>query len=359
VTASHSSRNDDAGPERAGVVAWSGELTTSRLHDLLAESRRCLADAGGRLDLTAVSRVDTLVALTLIDAWGGALPPRVTINPALGGAFDSAQRALTSAVPRRRSAETHPAAPSPGHSSPVYALMLASHSAALLAHPGRLRLKELARAVAVTGYDGLWITAIVGVLIGIVISYLGVLQLAQYGAETLIVQVIGMGILRELGPVLAAIMIAGRSGSALAAELAGMRISQELDALESLGINLYDRLVIPRVIGLTIATPLLTAVADMAGLLGGTFAIEQTVNLRMAEFFLQMPIQVPLAELTIGIGKAFAFGATVSIVSCYYGLRARPDTASLAAHTTSAVVASVVGVLVLDATFAVLLHDVG
>lgn len=354
-----SARNADALRVPAGGVAWSGELTTSRLHDLLAESRRCLARPGGRLDLTAVTRVDTLVALTLIDAWGGELPAAVTINPALGAAFEAARSALASAAPRRRAAEVGGAAPSPGHAAPVYALMLASHSAGMVAHPRRLRLRELARAVAITGYDGLWITAIVGVLIGIVISYLGVQQLAQYGAETLIVQVIGMGILRELGPVLAAIMIAGRSGSALAAELAGMRISQELDALESLGIDLYDRLVIPRVIGLTIATPLLTAVADLAGLLGGTFAIEQTVNLRMAEFLLQMPSQVPLVELTIGIGKAFAFGATVSIVSCYYGLRSRPDTSSLAAHTTSAVVASVVAVLVLDATFAILLHDVG
>jgi phospholipid/cholesterol/gamma-HCH transport system permease protein len=168
-----------------------------------------------------------------------------------------------------------------------------------------------------------------------------------------------MGILRELGPVLAAVVIAGRSGSALAAELAGMRISEELDALESLGIDLYDRLVIPRVIGLTISTPLLTAVADMAGLIGGTYAIQHAVNLRMAEFLLQMPSQVPLAELTIGIGKAFAFGAAVSTVSCYYGLRSRPDTTSLATHTTAAVVTSIVCVLLLDAAFAILLTDVG
>jgi phospholipid/cholesterol/gamma-HCH transport system permease protein len=312
------------------------------------------------LDLTQVARVDTLVALTLIDAWGGDVPSAVAINPQLRAAFDAARLALAPAPLQPRAAvEARRASPSPGHASPVYALMLVKHCAGILVHPRRFRWGELARAIAVTGYDGLWITAIVGVLIGIVISYIGVQQLAQYGAETLIVQVIGMGILRELGPVLAAIMIAGRSGSALAAELAGMRISQELDALESLGINLYDRLVIPRVVGLTVSTPLLTAVADVAGLLGGTFAIEQAVNLRMAEFLLQMPRQVQLIQLTIGIGKAFAFGATVSIVSCYWGLRSRPDTASLAEHTTSAVVASVVGVLLLDAAFAILLHNVG
>lgn len=342
------------------VTSWSGELATSRLEQLLAEAKRCLANPRGRLDLGAVTRVDTLIALSLLDAWGGTVPAHVTVPKNLEPTFDAAQRALAGAAKHRRTA-TAPrrTLPSPGQPAHAYALALGSHGAAMLTHPRRLRASELARAIAVTGYDGLWITAFVGVLIGIVISYLGVQQLAQYGAETLIVQVIGMGILRELGPVLAAVMIAGRSGSALAAELGGMRISEELDALESLGINLYDRLVIPRVIGLTLSTPLLTAVADMAGLIGGTYAIQHAVNLRMHEFLLQMPSQVPLAELTIGIGKAFAFGAAVSIVSCYYGLRSRPDTTSLAAHTTSAVVASIVSVLLLDAAFAILLTDVG
>lgn len=341
------------------TVVLRGHVTTSSVYQLQSVFKKHPSLPAIHWDLSQAERLDSLVALVLVHHWGSALPAHLEAPAGIRAQLDEA-RASIAALPAKQTYDGAYSGERAGlESGRRFAQRVLAALLRMLVGRGRFSWDQLVRVLASAGFEGVFVILLVGFLIGIVVSYLGVLQLASYGAEVLIVQVLGMGILRELGPVLAAIVLAGRTGSAIAAELAGMRISEELDAYQALGIDLIERLVVPRVLGLFIAAPLLTAFADFAGLLGGILAIQQATDIRILEFVLEMPHQVPVAELWVGLGKAFAFGAAVALIACFYGLRASPDTTSLARTTTAAVVASIVSVLLLDAFFAILLHNVG
>ena len=203
------------------------------------------------------------------------------------------------------------------------------------------------------------ITALVGFLVGVTLSYLTSRQLKAYGADVFIVNILGIGVWRELGPMLAAILIAGRSGSAMTAQLGVMRVTQELDALSVMGISHTARLVLPKVLALALAMPLVTVWTCLVMLAGGMLAARAELGIDPLQFLRALPGSVPASNLALGLGKSVGFGALIAFVACHFGLRVKPDTESLAAGTTASVVSSITAVIMLDALVAVLFSDVG
>ena len=209
------------------------------------------------------------------------------------------------------------------------------------------------------GATALPITALVGLLIGIVLAYLTSQQLRQYGAETFIVNILGLSLIRELGPVLAAVLIAGRSGSAITAQIGVMRVTEELDAMRVMGIPHGFRLVMPRVLALAIAMPLISMWTSMAALFGGMIAADLSLDISPSYFLSALPRAVPLSNLWLAMSKSAVFGILIALIGCYFGMKVKPNTESLGRGTTSSVVTSITIVILVDALFAVLFKGVG
>ena len=229
----------------------------------------------------------------------------------------------------------------------------------LIRYPARGPWREISANIFRAGYQALGITALVAVLIGIVLSFLSSQQLHTFGADIYIVNILGMSIIRELGPLLAAILVAGRSGSSITAQIGVMRVTEELDAMLVMGMPHGFRLIMPKVIALAIAMPLLVIWTDVMALFGGMLAA--TLELKLApEYFVQkLPDAVPLANFWIGLGKGFVFGALIALVACHFGLRIKPNTESLGYNTTVSVVTAITMVILADAVFAIVFKSVG
>jgi phospholipid/cholesterol/gamma-HCH transport system permease protein len=174
-----------------------------------------------------------------------------------------------------------------------------------------------------------------------------------------IVNILGMSIIRELGPLLAAILVAGRSGSAMTASLGVMRVTAELDALAAMGVSLSLRLILPKVVALCIAMPLLVLWTDSIALIGGAMAANLELGISVRQFLLKLPLVVPVMNLYIGLMKGVVFGLFIALIACHFGLRIKPDTESLGHETTNSVVASITLVIVVDAIFAIIFRGVG
>jgi len=230
---------------------------------------------------------------------------------------------------------------------------------ALARRPRDTPLRELSAGVFRAGVAALPVTMLVGFLVGIVLTYLSALQLKRYGADLLVINIVGVGVVRELGPMLASIIAAGRSGSAMTAQLGVMRVTEEIEALQVMGVSVITRLVLPKVIALAIALPLVTFCTDLAALAGAMLVSRYTLGIAPEAFLEALPRAVETVNFWIGIGKSAAFGFAVAFVACHYGLRVLPNTDSLASGVTRSVVAAITFVIILDAIFAILLRNVG
>jgi len=209
------------------------------------------------------------------------------------------------------------------------------------------------------GATALPITALVGFLIGVVLAYLMSQQLRQFGADAFIVNILGISLIRELGPVLAAILVAGRSGSAITAQIGVMRVTEELDAMQVMGIPKGFRLVLPRAMAMVVAMPLLAVWTTLAALLGGMLAADLVMGLTPAYFVNALAKAVQLSNLWLAMGKSAVFGIMIALIGCHYGLRIKPNTQSLGEGTTASVVTSITMVILVDALFAVVFKGVG
>jgi phospholipid/cholesterol/gamma-HCH transport system permease protein len=209
------------------------------------------------------------------------------------------------------------------------------------------------------GATALPITALVGTLIGVVLAYLTAVQLRQFGANAYIVNIMGVGLIRELGPMLAAILIAGRSGSAITAQLGAMRVTDELDAMSVMGISHSFRLVMPRALALAVAMPLISVWTTLCGLAGGMMASDLSLGITPRYFINSLPEAVQIGNLVLNVGKSVVFGILIALVGCHFGLRVKPNTQSLGEGTTASVVTAITVVILVDALFAVLFKDVG
>lgn len=229
----------------------------------------------------------------------------------------------------------------------------------LVRNPARGPWRDVSGHLYRMGATALPITALVGFLIGVVLAYLMSLQLRQFGAESFIVNILGISLIRELGPMLAAILVAGRSGSAITAQIGVMRVTEELDAMRVMGIPHGFRLVMPRTLALALAMPLISLWTTLAALAGGMLAADVAMDISPAYFVQALPAAVKVGNLGLAMAKSVVFGAFIALIGCHWGLRVKPNTQSLGEGTTASVVSSITMVIIVDALFAIAFRNIG
>lgn len=222
-----------------------------------------------------------------------------------------------------------------------------------------IRFKEIAYEINESAIKAIGIVALTSFLIGLVVAYQSAFQLKLYGANIFIVDMLGISILRELAPLITAIVIAGRSGSAFTAQIGAMKITQELDAMKTMGFDPFAFLVLPRVIALMIAMPLLIFVADMMGILGGMLVSNIDLNITPGLFLDRFREVVDAKHFFIGIIKGPFFAFLIASIGIYRGLVVKDDTQSIGFNTTKSVVESIFAVIVCDALFSIALTNLG
>lgn len=317
-----------------------------------------------------VERFDSAGALLLWQVWGRQYPRQLQIRPEHRRVFA-----------RLEAADREPPAEGAPPRSPLEILIVLGsmtlqvrhHVQAFLVlvgqlvldilhiirHPGDLPGREISANIYKSGVLAMPVTALVGILIGVVLSYLSALQLRQFGADTFVINILGLGIIRELGPMLVAVLVAGRSGSAMTAQLGVMRVTEEIDALATMGVPRSLRLVFPKVVGLGVSMPLLVLWAIFNALLGGMVAAQLQLDISYGFFIETLPRAVPVANLWIALGKGVLFGMAIALVACHFGLRVKPNTDSLAANTTASVVSAITLVIFIDALMAIATRTIG
>jgi phospholipid/cholesterol/gamma-HCH transport system permease protein len=225
--------------------------------------------------------------------------------------------------------------------------------------PSRLVIGETIRQVHATGAAAIPIVAMVCFLMGIVLAYQSARQLEQFGANIFMVDLVAMSILRELGVMLAAIMVAGRSGSAFAAALGTMKLNEEVDALRVMGLNPNEVLIIPRILGLMIALPLLTVFANAAGLLGGAFIGATVLDITAFAFTERLAVAIDVNDALVGLSKAPVFAFLIAVTGTLRGMQVSGSAEELGRLTTVAVVQSIFLIIVADAIFTVVYSRIG
>ena len=228
-----------------------------------------------------------------------------------------------------------------------------------LAAPWRIRWKAVASHMETSGVNALPIVGLISFLIGIVLAYQGAEQLARFGAQIFTVNIVGVGVLREMAILLTAIIVAGRSGSAYTAQIGAMQVNEEVDALKTLGLDPMEVLVMPRVIALSIVLPLLAFYADMMGVLGGAVMASATLDISISQFVLQLRDAVDGWDLFVGLVKAPVFAFIIATVGCFEGFRVTRSAESVGHATTRSVVEGVFLVIVLDAMLSIFFQIVG
>ncbi len=224
-----------------------------------------------------------------------------------------------------------------------------------LKRPSLIRWHALIHSLEQDGFRALPITGLLAFLLGFVIAYQGAEQLRQFGANIFVVDLVGISLLREIAPLIVAILIAGRSGSAYAAQIGAMKVTEELDAVRTLGLSPIHLLVIPRICALVIALPLLTVYADVLGVAGGSIIASSQLNVSVTEFVARFEEAVALRHFFIGIAKAPFFAIIVAVVGCYQGFQIRGSVDDVGRRTTMSVVQSIFLVIVFDAFCSIVL----
>jgi phospholipid/cholesterol/gamma-HCH transport system permease protein len=226
-----------------------------------------------------------------------------------------------------------------------------------LRHPHLIRYRSIGAHILETGARALPIIAISAFLIGVVVAYQSVVQLQKFGADIFIVDMIGISLTRELAPLITAIVVAGRSGSAFAAQIGAMKMTQEIDAMKTMGFDPFTFLVWPRVIALMIVMPLLIFFADMVGILGGMIIAATQSHLSFTEFIHRLQGALALKHYLIGIAKGPFFAFLIAFVGTYRGFQVSMNTESIGQYTTKSVVNAIFLVIACDALFSVLLTE--
>jgi phospholipid/cholesterol/gamma-HCH transport system permease protein len=230
---------------------------------------------------------------------------------------------------------------------------------AVIRHPSRFRGRAVVRQMELVGVSALGIVGLMSFLIGIVIAQQGAAQLAQFGAEIYTINLSGRLALRELGVLMTAIMIAGRSGSAFAAQLGTMKLTEEIDAMRTIGVSPIEALVIPRFLAAVLMMPLLGFYSAVMAIIGSAFIADLTLGIPFNSFLLRINEVVPAYDLWVGLVKAPVFGLIIAISGCYQGMQVEGNAEEVGLRTTMAVVQAIFMVIVLDAFFAVFFSEVG
>lgn len=352
--------------------AWTAAgLTSKGVWDALTAQLQGLGDAAGApagWSLEQIGKLDHLGAQVLWNHWGRNWPAQLQAEPSQRAVLETVAKFSADPPKPRKSDWTEPFIV-----LGTRVLRLVDHLKGLVRLIGQLLLdiirlvrrphegpwRDLSGHLFHIGATALPITALVGFLIGVVLAYLISQQLKQFGADSFIVNILGISLIRELGPVLAAILIAGRSGSAITAQIGVMRVTEELDAMRVMGIPRGFRLVMPRALALAVVMPLISVWTTIAALLGGMLAADISMDITPSYFINSLPAAVEVANLTLATAKSVVFGVLIALIGCHYGLRVKPNTESLGQGTTASVVTSITVVILVDALFAVLFKSVG
>ncbi|QXP83252.1 MlaE family lipid ABC transporter permease subunit [Methylococcus sp. Mc7] len=225
--------------------------------------------------------------------------------------------------------------------------------AGCVARPARFRWRPILYNLRRAGFDALPIVGLLSFLLGIVVAYQGADQLRQYGANIFVADLVGLSMLREFAPLITAIIVAGRSGSAYAAQIGTMAVTEEIDAMRTLGIAPLELLVLPKIVALMIALPLLTVFADALGVFGGMLMAREQLGVGYGEFLDRFVKTVGVAAYGVGIGKAPVFAAIIAVVGCFQGFQTKGGADSVGRQTTRSVVQSIFLVIVADALFSI------
>ena len=346
-----------------GTVRFAGDLSLARIGDLPDRLERA---SGGvtAVDLSGVERIDT-VGAWIVHRFAARNNAQVT------GLEPDAQVLFDQVVAADHPAPARPPAPAPFNRvlgeigdavvltfSTLYGLLgfLGATTIAfvnVLRHPSRFRYNATVQRFEVVGVAALGIVGLMSFLIGIVIAQQGAVQLRQFGAEAFTINLVGRITLRELGVLMTAIMVAGRSGSAFAAQLGTMKLTEEIDALRTIGVSPMEALVVPRTIAAILLMPLLGFYASVIALIGGGLLTWVTLDIPPVTFIQRIREVVPITDLYIGLIKAPVFGAIIAVAGCFQGMLVEGDAEQVGRRTTAAVVQAIFLVIVLDAFFAV------
>jgi phospholipid/cholesterol/gamma-HCH transport system permease protein len=364
--ADYTAETDEAG---ALTLRLHGPLLVSSIA-VLDHRLRAMSEPVARIDLSAVEEIDTVGAWT---TWRMAELHGATIV----GASEKASRLI--AAVRSPTSGSHAASQRP----PVVQRVTASVGKSmvewgdgmlgllgflgalilsfgtLLRHPSRFRIKALVRQFELVGVSALGIVGLMSFLVGIVIAQQGAVQLRQFGAEIYTINLTGRLSFRELGVLMTAIMVAGRSGSAFAAQIGTMKLTEEVDAMRTIGVSPMEALVVPRVLAAMLMMPLLGFYAALMAIIGGAFISSMTLEIPFLTFLSRIQEVVPRHDMWVGLIKGPVFGVIVAIAGCYQGMRVAGNSEEVGLKTTVAVVQAIFMVIVLDAFFAVFFTEVG
>jgi len=229
----------------------------------------------------------------------------------------------------------------------------------VLWHPSKIRIKETVYHIHQSGFNALVIIAMTSFLVGMVIAYQGAVQLEKFGADIFIVDTVGISIVRELGPMITAIVIAGRSGSAYTAEIGAMKITEEIAAMRTMGFDPYNFLVLPRIFALVISLPLLIFFSDIVGIFGGMVASQMQTGISFDQFISRLNEVLGVEHYILGMIKGPVFAFVIAAIGCFRGFQVSDNTESIGLHTTASVVNSIFLVIAFDALFSVIYTELG
>lgn len=358
--------------ERSGertVIRFLGRLTLARMGSL-PDRLGALATPGCIIDLGKIERIDTIGAWVVhkfAEAQGATI----------AGAGPDAQRLLQLVANSGEDVQVRPETPNPivqvlgqvgsavaeagrtmvGLVSFLGAIIL--ELLTILRHPSKLRLNAVIHRFELVGVNALGIIGLMSFLIGIVIAQQGAVQLAEFGLQSMTVNLVGIASARELGVLMTAIMVAGRSGSAFAAQLGTMKLTEEIDAMRTIGVSPISALVIPRLAAAILMMPLLGFYATIMAMVGGGLFCWGSLGIPPATYVDGLQGSVRLIDMTVGLVKAPVFGLLIALTGCYQGMQVQGDAEQVGLRTTAAVVQAIFLVIVLDAFFAVFFTAIG
>lgn len=354
-------------------IRVTGRMTVARAAALEAGLELALAGHEGPvlLDLAAVERIDT------VGAWIAHRTLRDRPGSRIEGAGPDARRLIDTVAAADQPCAIRPEAEpllrrelgdlgrymiefwrTLGAGFGFLGLALLSLGRALVRRGG-LRWAAISQQMEQTGINALGIIGLMSFLIGIVIAQQGAVQLRQFGAEVFVINLAGRATFRELGVLLAAIMVAGRSASAFAAQIGSMKLAEEVDAMRTIGLDPIEVLVLPRVIGLVLMMPLIAFYASLLAVIGGGLFTWVSLDIPPAAFVQRLREVVPMSDFWIGLSKAPVFGAIIAVIGCFQGFQVSGNAESVGTRTTLAVVQAIFIVIVLDAFFAVFYSALG
>lgn len=350
------------------TLRLTGAWRLAQLPEIEATLAAAALPPGLRVDASGLVQIDSAAALLLLRALA-----RAGVAPAEWVGLDAAHARIVTQVRRHLADALAPMAPprhgllAPlGRASVELGALLSGHLSFLgatvaalartLVNPRRLRLRELTVQLEQTGLNAIPVVALVTALIGVVIAYLLGLQAEKYGANIFVVDGVGIGATREFAPIIVAVIVAGRSGAAFTAQLGSMRLTEETDAIRTLGLSPMQVLVLPRVLALMLSLPLLVFVGDVMSLLGAMAIAQPMLDITPTAFLARLRVELDLRHVVVGLLKAPVFAFVIALIGTRMGMTVARDTRALGAATTSTVVQSIVAVILLDAAFAILLQ---